>query len=219
MKVKVKAEPSNYEYELKKMALILIDFQNDFLLPKGFGESLGNDVHLLWKAVSPTKKVLEEFRKKKLPIFHTREGHSPDLSDVPEIKLKIGNSKIGEKGPMGRILIKGQEGHQIIKELTPLKDEEVIDKPGKGAFYNTLFDQKLKLKGIKYLIITGVTTEVCVQSTVREANDRGYSVLVLKDCVSSYKPKLHKAALDMIVSQSGIFGYIANSKDFLNSFR
>jgi len=213
--LKIRAEPHDYEFDLKHTALVLIDFQNDFILPGGFGESLGNKPELLQKAIKPTKNILQHFRNKGLHIFHTREGHKPDLSDCPDIKLKIGKKKIGDKGPMGKILIRGEKGQEIIEELAPIKGEQIIDKPGKGAFYNTNFDKKLKSKDIKYLIIAGVTTEVCVDSTIREANDRGYSVLVLKDCVASYKPKLHQAALEMVISQGGIFGCVGSSKELL----
>ena len=216
-----KALPYDYQYDLKYTALLLIDFQKDFLMPGGFGELLGNDPALLQTAVEPVKNILKAFRKHKLPIFHTREGHQSDLSDCPPAKLNRGNSpkKIGDLGPMGRILITGEEGHEIINELKPIDSEIIIDKPGKGAFYKTNLDEQLKSKNIKYLIIAGVTTEVCVQSTVREANDRGYEVLVLEDCVASYKQELHKAALEMITSQNGILGWVTDSKTFLNSLK
>ncbi len=217
--LKAKAKPYDYHWEPEQSALMLIDFQRDFLDKGGFGESLGNDVSKLRKTVEPTKKILDELRRRKLLIIHTREGHLPDLSDCPESKLNRGNFKtrIGDKGPMGRILIRGEYGHDIVDELKPIQGEIVIDKPGKGSFYNTNLNEILKSKKIKYLIFTGVTTEVCVASTLREANDRGYEPLILSDCVSSYHEKLHKAALKMITSQDGVLGWVTTSKKFLKS--
>ena len=199
----------------------MIDFQRDFLLPDGFGASLGNNTEYLQKAVKPTQRVLQECRSYGLLIIHTREGHKPDLSDCPESKRQRGNlkKKIGDVGPMGRILIRGEYGHGIIDDLAPLPKELVIDKSGKGAFYATVLDEQLKERNIKYLVIVGVTTEVCVESTVREANDRAYEVLVLDNCVASYNQDFHEDTLRKISSQNGIFGWIGNSEDFLKSLR
>lgn len=215
------ARPYPFEYEPKKTALLLIDFQRDFLYPGGFGESLGNNPALLRKAVEPTRRVLEACRVQGMPIFHVREGHLPDLSDCPHSKRKRGHfeRKIGDVGPMGRILIRGEYGQGIIDELAPQEGEVVIDKPGKCAFYKTRLDEELQQRGIGYLVLAAVTTEVCALTTFAAGNDRGYEILTLEDCVASYKPDLHAAALQMIVSQNGIFGWVGHSEDFLKSLR
>ncbi len=220
MLLRIQAQPYQYCFEPERTALVVIDFQRDFLLPGGFGESLGNDVSLLQKAVKPTKKVLEKWRKYNLLVYHVREGHKPDLSDCPESKRMRGNleKKIGDVGPMGRILVRGEYGHGIIDELAPLPNEPVIDKPGKCAFYATDLDEQLKSRNIEYFIFTGVTTEVCALTTFAAANDRGYEPLCLSDCVASYKPDLHQTALRMITSQGGIFGWVTESKELLASF-
>ncbi|MFZ1910253.1 MAG: isochorismatase family cysteine hydrolase [Burkholderiales bacterium] len=214
---KVKAEPYEFECEPRSCALLIIDMQRDFVDPGGFGEALGNDVSLLRKAIKPTQTVLEAARRKKMLVIHTREGHRPDLSDLPQSKKLRGHLKtgIGDKGPMGRILVRGEYGHDIIDELKPLPGEPVVDKPGKGAFYATDLDSMLHNRGIRSLVVCGVTTEVCVNTTVREANDRGYDCLVLEDCVGSYFPAFQKAALEMIKAQGGIFGWVSDSKRFL----
>ncbi|MGA7984705.1 MAG: isochorismatase family cysteine hydrolase [Burkholderiales bacterium] len=214
---KVEAEPYEFEFELPSCALAIIDMQRDFVDPGGFGEALGNDVSLLRKAIKPTQTVLEAARRRKMLIIHTREGHRPDLSDLPPSKKLRGHLKtgIGDKGPMGRILVRGEYGHDIIDELKPAPGEPVVDKPGKGAFYATDLDSVLHNRGIRSLVVCGVTTEVCVNTTVREANDRGYDCLVLEDCVGSYFPAFQKAALEMIKAQGGIFGWVSDSKRFL----
>src|SRR5262247_515149 len=190
--VDVKAEPYSFVFDAKPCALLMIDFQRDFVEPGGFGEALGNDVTLLHRAVRPAQRVLKAAREHGLLIVHTREGHRPDLTDCPPSKKARGRLKagIGDHGPMGRILVRGEAGHDIVKELYPEAGEPVIDKPGKGAFYATDLD------AILHLIVCGVTTEVCVHTTVREANDRGYDCLVLEDCVASYFPRFHDAALE-----------------------
>jgi len=216
-KLIVKAEPYDYEFEPQHTALLVIDMQNDFVNPGGFGEFLGNDVSLLRRVIEPIKKVLETVRQTPIKVLHTREGHRPDLSDCPPSKLMRGRLKmgIGDEGPMGRILIRGYKGHDIIDELKPIEGEPIIDKPGKGSFYATDLDLILKNLGIKYLIITGVTTEVCVHTTVREANDRGYECLVLEDCVGSYFPEFQDVGIKMIKAQGGIFGWVGNSQDLI----
>jgi biuret amidohydrolase len=213
----VKAEPYEFEFDRKTCALVIIDMQRDFVDPGGFGEALGNDVSLLRKAIAPTRKVLAEARKKKMLVIHTREGHRPDLTDLPPSKKARGHLKtgIGDKGPMGRILVRGEYGHDIIDELKPAPGEPVVDKPGKGAFYATDLEPILRDRGIRKLVVCGVTTEVCVNTTVREANDRGYDCLVLEDCVGSYFPAFQKAALEMIKAQGGIFGWVSDSGKFL----
>jgi nicotinamidase-related amidase len=219
MKVSIAAEPQPVTLELDRMALIIIDMQRDFLEPGGFGEALGNDVSRLQAAVGPCKSVLDAARAADLLVIHTREGHRPDLSDAPPSKVERGSpgKRIGDIGPMGRILIRGEPGHDIIPELYPIASEPVIDKPGKGAFYQTDLELMLRNAGIENLIVCGVTTEVCVNTTVREANDRGYRCVVLADCCASYFPEFHEMGLKMIKAQGGIFGWVSNSKDMISA--
>ena len=207
------AEPSPLPIALATTALVIIDMQRDFLEPGGFGESLGNDVSLLAAAVPPTRALLDAARAAGLLVVHTREGHAPDLSDAPPAKRERGEPtvRIGEPGPMGRILIRGEPGHDIIPELSPRAGEPVIDKPGKGAFYATGLAGVLEARGIATLLVCGVTTEVCVHTTVREANDRGYRCVVVADACGSYIPAFHEAGLAMIKAQGGIFGWVSDS--------
>ncbi len=211
------AEPAPLSVELERAALVIIDMQRDFLEPGGFGAALGNDVTRLQAAVAPCRDVLAAARQLGLLVIHTREGHRPDLSDAPPHKVERGDPKnrIGARGPMGRILIRGEPGHDIIAELYPLQDEPVIDKPGKGAFYQTDLELMLRNRGIDTLFVAGVTTEVCVNTTVREANDRGFRCIVLADCCASYFPEFHEAGLAMIKAQGGIFGSVAGSLPLL----
>ncbi|SNY77405.1 cysteine hydrolase family protein [Enterobacter sp. CC120223-11] len=206
------AEPFALPFDPASTALVMIDMQRDFVEPGGFGEALGNDVSFVRTAIAPCKLVLEKAREKGLLIIHTREGHRPDLSDCPAAKLtRGGQTFIGEKGPMGRILVRGEQGHDIIPELYPIAGEPVIDKPGKGAFYQTDLHLILQNHNIKTLIVCGVTTEVCVNTTVREANDRGYECIIPQDCVGSYFPEFQKYALEMIKAQGAIFGWVSNA--------
>lgn len=213
----VEAEPYEFTFEPSRTALLVIDMQRDFVERGGFGEMLGNDVTPLRRAVEPTRRVLEAFRRGRLHVIHTREGHRPDLTDCPPSKRARGRLKvgIGDLGPMGRVLVRGEYGHDIIDELKPLPSEPVIDKPGKGAFHATDLEAVLKTQGIQSLVVTGVTTEVCVQTTVREANDRGYECLVLEDCVASYFPEFQAAAIKMIKAQGGIFGWVSTSEKLM----
>ena len=213
------AEPAPLSVELERAALVIIDMQRDFLEPGGFGAALGNDVTLLRTAVAPCRDVLAAVRPLGLLVIHTREGHRPDLSDAPPHKVERGDPKnrIGARGPMGRILVRGEPGHDIIAELYPLQDEPVIDKPGKGAFYQTDLELMLRNRGIDTLFVAGVTTEVCVNTTVREANDRGFRCVVLSDCCASYFPEFHQAGLAMIKAQGGIFGSVVGSKSLLDA--
>ncbi|HAB18288.1 MAG TPA: isochorismatase, partial [Verrucomicrobiales bacterium] len=183
----IEAEPYPFELDRRRCALLIIDMQRDFLEPGGFGEMLGNDVSQLRRTIEPNQRLLAAWRKAGLPVIHTREGHRPDLTDLPPTKRIRGRSKtcIGDVGPMGRILIRGEAGHDIIPELYPLPAEPVIDKPGKGAFHATDLQSIMQHQGLTQLVVTGVTTEVCVNTTVREANDRGYDCLVPEDCVGS----------------------------------
>ncbi len=213
----VAAEPYPYEFIPEQTALLIIDMQRDFLEPGGFGEMLGNDVGQLRRTIEPNKRLLAAWREAGLTVLHTREGHRPDLSDLPPAKKVRGHgtTTIGDPGPMGRILIRGEAGHDIIPELYPLPGEAVIDKPGKGAFFATDLQAILQNLGIKSLVVTGVTTEVCVNTTVREANDRGYECLVPSDCVGSYFPEFQEMGLKMIKAQSGIFGWVTDSDKIL----
>jgi nicotinamidase-related amidase len=215
----VAAEPGPFPLPPDGVALLVIDMQRDFLLPGGFGESLGNDVSLLQRVVPPLARVLAAAREAGLLVVHTREGHLPDLSDCPPAKLRRGtpSQRIGDPGPYGRILIRGEFGHDIIDELAPLPGEPVIDKPGKGAFYATGLAELLESRGITHLLVAGVTTEVCVHTTVREANDRGYECLVLADCVGSYFPEFQRVGLQMVSAQGGIFGWVADSAALLSA--
>lgn len=211
--VDVPAEPSPFPLVGGRTALIVIDMQRDFLLPGGFGESLGNDVDQLLKVVPPLAGLIAAARSAGVMVIHTREGHRADLSDCPPAKLNRGapSKRIGDAGKYGRILIRGEYGHDIVDELAPIDGEVVIDKPGKGAFYATELSDILTEAGITQLLVTGVTTEVCVHTTTREANDRGYECLVVSDCVGSYFPEFHSVGLDMIKAQGGIFGWVADS--------
>ena len=214
-----RAEPYEFEFDPTTTALVMIDFQRDFVYPGGFGESLGNDTSLLLEALPAAKKVLLACRAAGMFVIHTREGHRPDLSDLPKAKYERGNPTIhiGDEGPMGRLLVRGSHGHDIVEEVYPIEGEPIVDKPGKGAFYATDLDAILKMKGITKLVACGVTTEVCVTTTVREANDRGYDALVLSDCVASYFPEFQRVALEMIKAQGGIFGWVGTSADFIEA--
>jgi nicotinamidase-related amidase len=211
--ITIAANPYEYAFDREHTALLLIDMQRDFLSPGGFGEALGNDVSLLRRAIDPARRVLEAARRAGVFVVHTREGHRADLADCPPSKRARGRfaTKIGDAGPMGRILVRGEAGHDLIDELAPIAGEPVVDKPGKGAFHATDLDALLRHRRITHLLVAGVTTEVCVSSTVREANDRGYECLVVDDAVASYHPDLHDAALRMITAQGGIFGWTAPS--------
>ncbi len=209
----VAAKPEAIALDLRKAALIIIDMQRDFLEPGGFGASLGNDVSLLRSCIEPCQRLLTAARAADLTVIHTREGHLPDLSDAPPAKIERGKPslRIGNVGPMGRILIRGEQGHSIIPELAPIKGELVIDKPGKGAFYKTDLQEQLQARGVENLLVCGVTTEVCVHTTVREANDRGYRCVVISDACGSYFPEFHEMGLRVITAQGGIFGWVATS--------
>ena len=209
----IDALPYPFAFNRAHCALLIIDMQRDFVEPGGFGAALGNDVAQLRRAIAPNQALLAAWRAAGLPVLHTREGHRPDLADLPPSKLVRGGGRlrIGDTGPMGRILVRGEGGHDIIAELAPIDGEPVIDKPGKGAFFATDLHAILQNRGITQLVVTGVTTEVCVNTTVREANDRGYDCLVLGDCCASYFPEFHEMGLRMIAAQGGIFGWVGNS--------
>ncbi|MCG9095740.1 cysteine hydrolase family protein [Laribacter hongkongensis] len=209
----LKAEPYELEFDPGTTALIMIDMQRDFVEPGGFGEMLGNDVSLLRSAIEPCRRLLEAAREAGVFVVHTREGHRADLTDCPVAKRLRGGLEcgIGDKGPMGRILVRGEYGHDIIPELYPVAGEPVVDKPGKGAFFATDLDLLLRNRNIRTLIVCGVTVEVCVHTTVREANDRGYECVVPSDCVASYFPEFYRVALEMIKAQGGIFGWVSDA--------
>lgn len=215
----IEAEPQEVVVLLERTAALVIDMQRDFLEPGGFGETLGNDVSLLQRAVGPCRSLLSGLRARGVFVVHTREGHRPDLSDAPRAKVERGepSKRIGDVGPMGRILIRGEPGHDIVPELAPAPGEPVIDKPGKGAFYATDLGPILQYRNVDTLLVCGVTTEVCVHTTVREANDRGYRCLVVADCCGSYFPEFHEVALRMIAAQGGIFGWVTDSRRVLGA--
>ena len=221
----VQASPYPYPLPAKdsgnRVALVIIDMQRDFIEPGGFGAALGNKVEYLQKIVPTVAGLLKTFRELRLPVIHTREGHCPDLSDCPPAKKRRGNStfRIGDRGPMGRILVLGEPGNDIVPELRPEAGELVIDKPGKGAFYATNLQERLKELGITHLIFTGVTTEVCVQTSMREANDRGYECLLIEDGTESYFPDFKQATIRMIQSQGGIVGWITTADRLTDSLR
>ncbi|MEO0986497.1 MAG: isochorismatase family cysteine hydrolase [Cyanobacteria bacterium J06639_14] len=214
----ISAQP--YDYTLPRdhnLALIIIDMQRDFLEPGGFGEALGNDVSQLQKIVPTVQRLQQTFRDRGWLIVQTVEGHPPDLSDCPPAKRDRGQSffKIGDRGPMGRILVLGEPGNSIIPELAPKSDEVVIAKPGKGAFYATDLQTTLQTHKITHLIFAGVTTEVCVQTTMREANDRGYECLLVEDATASYYPEFKQSTLAMIRAQGGIVGWTATANQVI----
>jgi len=215
----IPAEPYDYRFEPATTALVIVDMQRDFVDPGGFGELLGNDVAPLRRVVAPIQRVLLAWRQGGHLVIHTREGHRPDLSDCPPSKRARGRLPvgIGDPGPLGRVLVRGEPGHDIVDELKPIPGEPIVDKPGKGSFYATELDRILEERNIRSLIVTGVTTEVCVHTTVREANDRGYESLVLSDCVGSYFPEFQAAGLKMIAAQGGIFGWVAPSERLLSA--
>jgi biuret amidohydrolase len=207
----IKARPFDFDLDRDHAALIIIDMQRDFVEPGGFGETLGNKVALLQAIIPATARLLGAFRAAGLPVIHTRECHRPDLSDCPPAKRERGKPslRIGDPGPMGRILISGEPGADIIPELYPAEGEIVLDKPGKGAFYATPLGEILAERKIRQLVFAGVTTEVCVQTTMREANDRGFEGLLATDATESYFPEFKQAAIDMITAQGAIVGWAA----------
>ncbi|MGF6770910.1 nicotinamidase-related amidase [Paraburkholderia sp. GAS199] len=207
----IDAQPGPFHFDPARTALIVIDMQRDFIEPGGFGESLGNDVTLLAEIVPTVAALLDFARRHGWLVVHTRESHAPDMSDCPPAKHARGapDTRIGDHGPMGRILIRGEPGNAIIDALAPVAGELVIDKPGKGAFYATRLGEELAMRGITHLFFAGVTTEVCVQTSMREANDRGYDSLLIEDATASYFPAFKQATLDMVRSQGGIVGWTA----------
>jgi biuret amidohydrolase len=218
-RLQVSALPFPFALAPAHAALVIIDMQRDFVEPGGFGESLGNDVSLLQAIIPACQRVLATWRAQGGLVVHTREAHLPDLSDCPPAKRDRGNPtlRIGDVGPMGRVLVAGEPGNQIIPELAPVDGEIVIDKPGKGAFYATGLQEMLQERGITQLLFMGVTTEVCVQTSMREANDRGFEALLLEDCTESYFPAFKATTVAMIHAQGGIVGWTAPSAALLQA--
>jgi nicotinamidase-related amidase len=217
----VAALPFSFSFEPASTALIMIDMQRDFIEPGGFGASLGNDVSLLAAIVPAARSLIDACRSHGVTIIHTKEAHRPDLADCPPAKRERGNPslRIGDPGPMGRLLIDGEPGCDFVPELQPAPGDIVISKPGKGAFYATPLGEILRLRGITHLLFGGVTTEVCVQTTMREANDRGYDCLLVEDATESYFPAFKQAAIEMIRAQGGIVGWTAPSSAVLSALR
>ena len=206
----IPARPYAYPFAPGHTALVVIDMQRDFIEKGGFGDSLGNDVARLEAIVPTTARLIGLFRRQGWPVLHTREAHKPDLSDCPPSKIRRGNPslQIGELGAMGRLLVSGEPGNQIVDALAPVDGEIVIDKPGKGMFWATGLHERLQGMGITHLVLAGVTTEVCVQTSMREANDRGYDCLLIEDATESYFPQFKAATLAMITAQGGIVGWV-----------
>lgn len=205
----IPADPFPFLLDERAVALVVIDMQRDFLEPGGFGAALGNDVRRLARIVPTVARLLALARTRGWPVVHTREGHLPDLSDCPPSKRLRGEPplRIGERGPMGRLLVRGEPGWEIVPALAPLPGERVVDKPGKGMFYRTDLEEQLRRLTVRQLVFAGVTTEVCVQTSMREANDRGFECLLLRDATASYFPEFEAATFAMIISQGAIVGW------------
>jgi nicotinamidase-related amidase len=226
----VPAQPYNWPYDgdlrPQNTALIIIDMQTDFCGKGGYIDGLGYDLGNARATIEPIRQVLERFRRGQYHVIHTREGHRPDLSDLPANKRwrsrvlqngGPGQAGIGDPGPCGRVLVRGEPGWEIIPELAPLAGEPIIDKPGKGSFCATDLDMLLRQNGIRNIVLTGLTTDVCVHTTMREANDRGYECVILGDCCAATDSGNHAAALKMVTMQNGVFGAVSSSAALLEA--
>jgi len=211
------ARPYPYDFHPRQLALLVIDMQRDFIEPGGFGSALGNDVSRLAAIVPDVARLIAGFRTAGVPIFHTKEAHRPDLSNCPPAKLRRGPARlrIGDAGPMGRILVSGEPGNDFVPAVMPAPGDIVVEKPGKGAFHATRLDQMLREREVRYLALCGVTTEVCVQTTMREANDRGYDCVLIEDATESYFAEFKRATLDMVRAQGAIVGWTATVDEML----
>jgi nicotinamidase-related amidase len=214
--------PFDGDLRRENTALVVIDMQTDFCGRGGYIDLLGYDISLTRACIDPIRRLMSAFRERAWPVIHTREGHRPDLSDLPDNKRwrsrrtesKVG---IGDRGPCGRVLVRGEPGWEIIPELAPLPGEPIIDKPGKGSFCATDLELMLRLRGVRNLVLVGITTDVCVHTTMREANDRGFECLILRDCCAATDVGNHEAALKMVTMQQGVFGAVSDSRALLEA--